>query len=209
MHVITSPTQAQSDRHMQKQYISAGSLLKDAFELALQILESHYKPDLIIGVWRGGTPVGIAIQEALEFAGIHSDHIAIRTSSYTNIGKRTRVSVHGLDYLRRHFSANESLLLVDDVFDTGLSLQQVIRELRDIYQDNLPQIRIATPYYKPANNQTRRKPDFYLHETDNWLVFPHELIGLSDEEILQNKSDMGTTRQRLLLARRKDQDSDS
>tara|TARA_R100001143_G_C3359013_1_gene134375 strand:+ start:1816 stop:2379 length:564 start_codon:yes stop_codon:yes gene_type:complete len=187
---------------MQKQYITAGSLLKDAFELALQILESGFEPDLIIGVWRGGTPVGIAIQEAFEFAGIQSDHIAIRTSSYTSIGKRTRVTVHGLDYLRRHFSANESLLLVDDVFDTGLSLQQVIRELSDIYQNDLPKIKIATPYFKPLNNQTKRRPDFFLHETDHWLVFPHELVGLSDEEILQNKPDMGTTKQRLLLARR-------
>lgn len=187
---------------MQKQYISATSLLRDSFELALQILESNFEPDLIVGVWRGGTPVGITIQEALEFAGVHSDHIAIRTASYTSIGERTRVTVYGLDYLKRHFSPNESLLLVDDVFDTGLSLQEVIHEMQVMYGENMPQVKIATPYYKPANNRTKLKPDFYLHETDKWLVFPHELVGLSDEEILENKNDMGTTRQRLLLARR-------
>ncbi|MFT7532705.1 MAG: hypothetical protein ACI9FD_003738, partial [Gammaproteobacteria bacterium] len=44
---------------------------------------------------------------------------------------------------------------------------------------------------KPNNNKTDRVPDFYLHETDHWLVFPHELKGLSDEEINQNKGGVG------------------
>ena len=44
-------------------------------------------------------------------------------------------------------------------------------------------VRIATPWYKPNNNQTSLKPDYYLHETDKWIVFPHELAGLSMQEI--------------------------
>ena len=48
-------------------------------------------------------------------------------------------------------------------------------------------IRVATPWYKPHNNTTDRVPDYFLHETDDWLVFPHELDGLSEDEIFANK----------------------
>lgn len=186
---------------MQKQFIGAAELLNDAFELALEILASDFKPDLIIGIWRGGTPVAIAIQEALEFAGIQSDHCAIRTSSYSSINQRSEVTVQGLEFLAKQQKPKQSLLLVDDVFDTGLSLQQVIKEIAGIYGTTLPIIKTATPYYKPENNQSGREPDYYLHKTRNWLVFPHELLGLSDEEILANKTEIATSLKRLLQAR--------
>ncbi len=187
---------------MQKQFVNTGELLNDTFELALQILESNFAPNLIIGVWRGGSPIAIAIQEALDFCGVKSDHIPIRTSSYTGINKRTEVEVYGLDYLKKNLKSNGSILLVDDVFDTGLSMQKVVEKLTEMFSNNLPQIKIATPYFKPRNNQSRHKPDFYLHETESWLVFPHELIGLTDEEILEGKEDINNTKTRLLKARR-------
>ena len=52
---------------MQKIYISAQSLLEDSFSMGKQILESDFSPNFIVGVWRGGTPVGIAVQEMLAF----------------------------------------------------------------------------------------------------------------------------------------------
>ena len=51
----------------------------------------------------------------------------------------------------------------------------------------LKKLKVATPYFKPSKNKTKRKPDFYIHETEKWLVFPHELEGLSLEEIIKNK----------------------
>ena len=50
-------------------------------------------------------------------------------------------------------------------------------------------IRIATHWYKPGKNQTDQASDFYIHETDQWLVFPHELNGVAVQEILNNKPD--------------------
>ena len=55
---------------------------------------------------------------------------------------------------------------------------------------NTPEIRVATPYFKPSKNKTSRTPDYYLYETDKWLVFPHELDGLSIEEIKANKPEV-------------------
>ncbi|MBT3992871.1 MAG: hypoxanthine phosphoribosyltransferase, partial [Gammaproteobacteria bacterium] len=52
-------------------------------------------------------------------------------------------------------------------------------------------IKVATPYFKPKKNETNRKPDFYVHETEKWLVFPHELEGLSLQEIIDSKPELG------------------
>jgi hypothetical protein len=53
----------------------------------------------------------------------------------------------------------------------------------------MPQdVRLAMPYYKPSKNKSSRTPDFYLHETDQWLVLPYELTGLSIDEIQTSKA---------------------
>ena len=156
---------------MQKHYISASQLLEDSYRMAWQVYQSGFRPDYIVGVWRGGAPVGIAVQELLDVLGVKSDHIAIRTSSYTGIGERNRhVLVHGLNYLIRRVESEDSLLIVDDVHDTGLSIDQTIRDLTAACKKNSPEIRIATPYYKPGNNKVERVPDYYVDETDDWLT---------------------------------------
>ena len=171
-----------------KTYISAQQLLDDSFELGLKIIESEFIPTLVVGVWRGGTPIAIAMQELLAYLGVTCDHIAIKTASYRGVAEREdTITVDGLDYLFKHCQADDRILLVDDVFDTGLSLAQVITELEAGFAGGLPEIRIATPYFKPANNQTQRTPDFYLHESSDWLVFPHELVGLEAREMLEHK----------------------
>lgn len=173
----------------EKIFITAQELLTDSFRLGLQIHSSGFRPDFIVGIWRGGTPVGIAVQEILDLCGVKTDHIAIRTASYTGIGKRGKeVKVHGLGYLITNINRDDSLLIVDDVFDTGLSIQTVLATLRGKARRNAPEdIRIATPWFKPENNLTSITPEYFVHRTDRWLVFPHELDGLSRQEMLDNK----------------------
>jgi hypoxanthine phosphoribosyltransferase len=175
---------------IEKKYISAQELLEDSFELGIRIIKSGFNPNFIIGIWRGGTPVGIAVQELLDYFGIITDHIAIRTSAYSGINERKKtIRVHGLDYIIGIINSEDALLIVDDVHDSGLSVEAVLNTLYERARKNTPHdIRIATVYYKPSNNQTKRVPDYYIHETDKWLIFPHELKGLSREEILKNKT---------------------
>ncbi|HBR98966.1 MAG TPA: hypoxanthine phosphoribosyltransferase [Gammaproteobacteria bacterium] len=173
-----------------KRYLTAQALLEDSLALGAQILKSGFRPDFIVGVWRGGTPVGIAVQELLEHYGVHADHIAIRTSSYRGMQRdeSAAVRVHGLDYVVDSVDAEDALLIIDDVFDTGLSVQAIIERLHKKARRNAPQaIRIATAYFKPERNRTQIRPDYFVHETDDWLVFPHEMSGLSDDEIRENK----------------------
>jgi len=176
---------------MDKVYISAQQLLEDSFELAIKVYESGFRPNYIVGVWRGGAPVGIAVQELLHVFGIESDHIAIRTSSYSAIGERDKkVKVHGLTYLIKRLESEDSLLIVDDVHDSGLSINQTILDIKRACKKNTPEIRIATPFYKPKNNQTDRVPDYYVHESSDWLVFPHEVDGISTDEIRQHRPEL-------------------
>jgi hypothetical protein len=176
----------------EKQFITAQELLEDSFRLGLKVLESGFKPDFIVGVWRGGTPVGIAVQEILEYNGVASDHIAIRTSSYEGIEQRgKRIRVHGLNYIVKNAEAAHCLLIVDDVYDTGLSIKAIIDSLKKLSRRNAPQdIRVATVFFKPGNNRTERRPEYSVHETDKWLVFPHELNGLCPEEIARCKPEI-------------------
>jgi hypothetical protein len=107
------------------------------------------------------------------------------------MGKRSKkVNVYGLNYVIRKLESEDSLLIVDDVFDTGLSVNQVIDDLKNACKKNTPEIRIATPYFKPLNNKTSIKPDYFIHESNKWLVFPHELEGLTIEEIKKNKPEL-------------------
>ena len=91
---------------------------------------------------------------------------------------------------RNKVKAEDKLLVVDDVHDTGNSINQIILDLREACKENTPEIKVATPYFKPIKNQTDRKPDFFIHETDLWLIFPHELEGLTFEEIKENKPEL-------------------
>ena len=176
---------------MDKLFIQSEELLKDSFNLAWQVYESGYRPNYIIGVWRGGAPIGIAVQEFLDVLGVPSDHIAIRTSHYKGIDERdSQVQVYGLNYVIKQVESEDSLLIVDDVHDTGISIQKIILDLQTACKKNTPEIKVATPYFKPKKNKTDRKPDFYLHETEKWLVFPHELEGLSMDEIIQFKPEL-------------------
>ena len=48
---------------MDKLFIKSEDLLKDSFQLAWNVFKSGYEPNYIVGVWRGGAPIGIAVQE--------------------------------------------------------------------------------------------------------------------------------------------------
>ncbi|MBS3055247.1 MAG: hypothetical protein J4452_02015 [Candidatus Aenigmarchaeota archaeon] len=101
---------------------------------------------------------------------------------------------------------SQRLVFVDDVWDTGLSGIELMSRSMSMYQkkmrqvldalpilreiDNfgvLPEIKMATVYYKPERNRTKRIPDFYVMPTNEWLVFPHELKELTRKEIRKNK----------------------
>ena len=176
---------------MDKTVLSAQDLLEDSIELGIRILESGFEPTMIIAIWRGGTPVGMAVQETLAYCGVEADHIAIRTSSYTGVDQRSAVAIHGLNYIIKKICHDDRVLIVDDVFDTGNTIKAVIEELQRRARGNTPEdMRVAVPWFKPSRNETDLMPDYYLRETGEWLVFPHELDALTPEELEQHRPDI-------------------
>ena len=177
-----------------KRYIQEQELLEDSYRLAVQVYASGYRPDFIVGVWRGGSTVGIYVQECLQYLGVETDHISIRTSYrgmndyLKNLDSEREIQVHGLQYLFENMNADDALLIVDDVYSTGRNVTAVIDRLEEMTRLNMSgDVRIAVPYYRPQVKQANRAPDYFLHEYGEWLVLPYELTGLSDDEIAANK----------------------
>ena len=187
---------------MKKRIIAANDMLRDSFQLAADVYESGFRPDFLVGLWRGGSAVGIAVQEGLDYFGVPTDHIAIRTSysgadTYEKMVTKKRIRVHGLEDLLDKLCAEHSLLIVDDVLSTGKSLRAVLSQLKKKTRRNLPQdIRIATVWFRPTE-KTLQRPDYYVHETSDWLVLPYELTGMSVDEIRDSRPELADIAERL------------
>ncbi len=177
---------------MEKKFITAQELLEDSFRLAAKVYEDGFRPQFIVGIWRGGAPIGIAVQEYFDFKKVETDHIAVRTSSYYGINQQSKeIKVHGLHYIIENANADDGLLIVDDVFDSGRSIDALITQLQLLTRKNMPNdVRVACPWYKPKNSKVDFAPDYYIHESEEWLVFPHELSGLTPDEIIAGKKDL-------------------
>ena len=179
---------------MEKLFLDEDTVVQDAFKLGVKIFESGFKPTFIIGLWRGGSSVGIYVQECLQTLGIETDHIALRTSyrglpAYQNmVDSPQDIRVHGSQYLIENLNAEDRLLIVDDVFSTGYNIEAVIRRLNKHLKRNMPDdIKVATLWRRPSYNKTEIQPDYHLYDTEDWLVFPYELRGLSLDEIAEHK----------------------
>ena len=96
---------------MDKLFIKSEDLLKDSFKLAWNVYESGIEPNYIIGVWRGGAPIGISYYSGID-------------------NKIEKVQVYGLNYVIRKLESHDRLLIVDDVHDTGHSIEQVINDIK-------------------------------------------------------------------------------
>lgn len=173
----------------EKLFLAADDLLADAFTLAMSILKTGWTPTHLVGVWRGGTPAAIAVEEALRYHGVETEHMAVKTSAYAAIDTMKReIAVEGLSYLVPRLSPDSRLLIVDDVFDRGHSLETLVARLREQCGQAMPRdVKTACVWYKPSRRETALAPDWYVHETEKWLVFPHELLGLTPAEIARHK----------------------
>ncbi len=178
-----------------KKFIDEEQLLQDAYRLGVQIYNSGFRPSFIVGLWRGGSSVGISVQECLQYLGVETDHICIRTSyrgvdSYQQMvdNAEQEIRIHGTQYLLENLNADDKLLIVDDVMSSGLNVEAVITRLSGRLKRNMPdEVRVAVPWWKPSRKKTQREPDYYLHKTEDWLVMPYEMSGLSEDDIQKNK----------------------
>ncbi|MDH3630429.1 MAG: phosphoribosyltransferase family protein [Gammaproteobacteria bacterium] len=180
---------------MNKRFIGEQELLEDSYRLAVQIYQSGFRPDFIVGVWRGGSTVGIYVQECLQYLGVETDHIAIRTSYrgrddyFKQLQQGNEMRAHGLQYLFENLNADDALLIVDDVYSTGRNTHAVVERLQQKAKRNMAKdVRIAAPYYRAGASNLHPAPDYFLQQSSDWLVLPYELTGISRAELEAHKS---------------------
>lgn len=162
-------------------YLDAAEYLEDQWRLAALVRRGGWRPDWIVGLWRGGAPVAIAVHEFLKASGWDVRHIPLKCSSYSGIcGRPGDVEFTLGEEVFSLLREGDKVLVVDDVFDTGKTAAAVARRLAPKNLD----LRFACVYYKPDKNETERTPDYSVNDADSgWLVFPHEIDGLSSFEL--------------------------
>jgi hypoxanthine phosphoribosyltransferase len=133
-------------------------------DLARRVKDSGFRPDLIIGVSRGGWAPARIMSDLLENANTAS----IRIEFYLAPGVTARKPVISQAIMVPVKGVNA--LVVDDVSDTGESLKVAVEHL-DVC--GAKGIKTATLYYKP---QSIFKPDFFIVQTEQWIIFPWERL---------------------------------
>lgn len=106
------------------------------------------------------------------------NHCAIRTSAYERGKSKPTVEIFGLDCITAKMNDDDKILIVDNVIDSGRTMKKVLQELNAGNAD----VRTATIYYSSG---ALVKPDYYVHETNDYIFFAHELECLSKYEIVQ------------------------
>ena len=170
-------------------------IIEDSFRLGVKVFNSGFRPTFIVGLWRGGSTVGIYLQECLQTLGVDTNHIAIRTAyigrkeyEAARANPEDTSGVHGTQYLIETLNHNDRLLLVDDVFGSGRNMAAVIQKLRSRLRENLPQeIRTACLFHRTEQGEIDLQPDYVIETVDTWLTLPYELKGLSEQELADHK----------------------
>jgi hypoxanthine phosphoribosyltransferase len=131
--------------------------------LAERIRKNGFKPDLIVGVSRGGWPPARVLSDLLDNPNLAN----VKAEFYLGVAE-TKVE----PTLTQPVSvavAGKKVLVVDEVADTGKSLELVKKH---IVKQGACEVKITTVYYKPWSVVV---PDYYGKETSRWIVFPWEI----------------------------------
>ena len=168
---------------MEKSYLDPNEYLQKQWQLAAEVRSSGWKPDFVIGLWRGGASVAVSVHEFLRATGWDVQHYPLKCSSYTGIGRNEGEVVFSFaEEIFALFKKGAKVLFVDDVFDTGKTAVAVLEKAQSCGAE----AKIACVYYKSVKNKTGIKPDFFVKDPGSqWLVFPHEMEGLSSHELVQ------------------------
>ncbi|MBN2229496.1 MAG: phosphoribosyltransferase [Candidatus Thorarchaeota archaeon] len=139
---------------------------QDVYNLTLQLSEkivsSGFKPDIIVGIARGGWIPARILSDVLYMESLHN----IRIEYYTDVGvkgKEPKITQPLSGSLEGH-----TVLLVDEIADTGDSLYHAINHAKSLGVKNL---RSAVLHLKPTS---RVIPDYYMVKTSSWTVYPWE-----------------------------------
>lgn len=190
-----------------KEFIPYDVIRDNAIRLAQRISDDDFVPDVIYVSLRGGAYMGNVISEYFKFLRRGKRPVfyaAVVARSYTDIHERERVSVDGWTYSPEHLRSGDRILLIDDIFDTGRTVNHLVQV---ILEKGIPRkdIRVAVHDYKIRRYVPEHlpiQPDYYCRkhdvatpEEDQWIHYlSHEMVGLLPQEIEQHYPDEAVRR---------------
>ena len=180
---------------MTKNFLPYRTFRNNAIKLAYQIYKSGFIPDVIYVSLRGGAYLGNVISEYFKFIRQQDRplyYAAVVAHSYSDIKVQQRIKVEGWTYDPEYLRQGDRVLLVDDIFDTGRTINHLVDI---ILEKGIPRkdIRIAVHDYKIrkyTGKELPLRPDYYCRkhivdteQDDFWIHYcSHELVGLTSEE---------------------------
>ena len=181
---------------IKKEFLDYNIVRDNAFVLAKKIIDAKYVPDIIYTSMRGGAYLGNVISEM--FNVFYKNEKTIRYStvvahSYSGVRASDKIVLDGWTYPPEQLEKSSQVLLVDDIFDSGETLNFLVQDLmmRGVERER---IKVAVHDYKRRHNAEKKPvitPDWwarlheiYTEEDDVWIHYTsHELVGLSQEEL--------------------------
>jgi uncharacterized protein len=130
-------------------------------ELAQQVADSGFAPDLVLGIARGGLPVAGGLAYALGAKAVGTMNVEF----YTGVEATLDEPVLLPPLLDMDAVTGSHVLVVDDVADSGRTLDLVLRLVRE----RVATARTVVLYDKPRSVV---RPDYVWRSTDRWIVFP-------------------------------------
>jgi hypoxanthine phosphoribosyltransferase len=181
---------------MKKEFLPYDTVRDNALKMADQIFGEGFLPDVIYVSLRGGAYLGNVISEYFKIVnrrGRPTYYAAVVARSYTDVRQPGRIKVEGWTYAPDHLRSGDKVLLVDDIFDSGETINHlagIILE-KGIPRDDL---KVAVHDYKffyDKPNQLPVQPDYWcrkhdlsIHDEDTWIHYlSHELVGLSKDDL--------------------------
>ena len=181
---------------LRKDFLPYDTVRNNALNLAHEIHQDGFIPDVIYILLRGGAYIGNVVSEYFKIIKTNGRPVfyaAVVARSYTDIRQQDRIMVDGWTYAPEYLRNGDRVLLVDDIYDTGRTvnhLSEIIMEKGIPRQD----LKVAVHDYKVLTyNESRLpiQPDYFCrkHEIaspdkDIWIHYMSpELVGLSEDEI--------------------------
>jgi hypoxanthine phosphoribosyltransferase len=181
---------------MRKDFLTYDDARNNALKLAYRIAKDGFVPDVIYVLLRGGAYLGNVLSEYFKVIRKGQRPVfyaAVVARSYTDIRTQEKVMVDGWTYSPEHLRSGDRILVVDDIFDSGRTINHLVDI---IMQKGIPRedIKVAVHDYKVVryhNDQMPVQPDYFCRkhvidrpEDDVWIHYlSHELVGLSSEEL--------------------------
>ena len=184
---------------MRKEFLQFDAVRDNAIKLAHRIYSEGFIPDVIYVSLRGGACLGNIISEYYKI--VHKGsrpvyYAAVVARSYTDVAKAEQVKVDGWTYSPEHLRVGDKVLLIDDIFDSGKTINHLARIILDM---GIPRrdLKIAVHDYKyffDKQEQYAIQPDYWcrrhdvsIHDEGYWIHYmSHELVGLNEKELEDN-----------------------